>query len=81
MQLLFYATPIFYPLESLPDSMQKIIVLNPLTSIIQASREALIYGKIDYVFEIGIILAVSIGLILVGSIFFRKNIKKISELF
>lgn len=81
MQLMFYATPIFYPLESLPESMKKIIVLNPLTSIIQASRQALIYGKIDYVFEIGMILAISVVLLLIGSVFFKKNIKKISELF
>ncbi len=81
MQLLFYATPIFYPLDSLPETMQKIVKLNPLTILIQAAREALIYGKIEYIVEIGVLFLISILIMFFGSIYFRRNVKKIAESF
>jgi ABC-type polysaccharide/polyol phosphate export permease len=81
MQLLFYATPIFYPLDSLPEIAQKVIKLNPLTILIQSAREALIYGKVESMEEIGIILAVALILLFAGSIYFRKNVKRIAEKF
>jgi ABC-2 type transport system permease protein len=36
---LFYATPVLYPLERAPDSLRTIILLNPITSLLQLSRE------------------------------------------
>ena len=41
-QILFYATPIVYPLVMVPNRFAKIIVLSPLTQIIQDSRTVLI---------------------------------------
>ncbi|MBN2016425.1 ABC transporter permease [Candidatus Dojkabacteria bacterium] len=81
MQLLFYATPIFYPIESLPEYIQKIVKLNPLTVLIQAAREALIYGNIKYLNEVGLLLFVSILLFFLGSLYFKNNVKRIAEKF
>jgi ABC-2 type transport system permease protein len=41
-QVLFYATPIVYPMTLVPDRYAKIMVLSPLTQIIQDARSALI---------------------------------------
>jgi len=41
-QVMFYATPIIYPLAIVPSKFQKLIVLNPITQIIQDSRWLLI---------------------------------------
>jgi ABC-type polysaccharide/polyol phosphate export permease len=45
LTILFYATPIFYPLEILSPSVRSIIEINPLTPIIIFSRDLLIYNK------------------------------------
>jgi ABC-2 type transport system permease protein len=48
LQMLFYASPIFYPIErvlddpKLPDWVAKVMLSNPLAAILQQSRHALI---------------------------------------
>lgn len=42
---LFYLVPIFYPFSILPEHLQRIFWLNPLSQIIVFSRDLLIYGK------------------------------------
>ncbi len=39
---LFYATPVLYPLERAPDSLRSVIVLNPITPLLELSREWMI---------------------------------------
>ncbi len=39
MQVLFYSTPIVYPLEIVPESAQRILELNPLTSFVYSMRQ------------------------------------------
>jgi ABC-2 type transport system permease protein len=36
--ILFYATPVLYPLGAVPDAMQDLLALNPLTPIFEAMR-------------------------------------------
>ncbi|MBE0681170.1 MAG: ABC transporter permease [Anaerolineales bacterium] len=38
VQLLMYATPIIYPLSSIPEKYQLLIVANPMTSIVEGFR-------------------------------------------
>lgn len=40
MQVLFYGTPIVYPLEIVPDRVQGLLKLNPITSYVTAMRDA-----------------------------------------
>jgi lipopolysaccharide transport system permease protein len=40
VQLLMYATPVIYPISSIPARFQWIILANPMTSIIEAFRYA-----------------------------------------
>lgn len=41
IQLLMYASPVLYPISQLPDSVQKIVLLNPIASIVEAFRYCL----------------------------------------
>jgi len=43
--VLLFLAPVFYPVTALPENMRKWIYLNPLTFIIEQSREVLIWGK------------------------------------
>jgi lipopolysaccharide transport system permease protein len=38
LNLLFYLTPIFYPLSKVPDKWRWVLLINPLTSLIEAWR-------------------------------------------
>lgn len=84
LQLFFWATPIYYKLEMLPENMQKIILLNPLTTILIAVRKGLITGN-----EVGIqdfinlapIALICVVILLAGILFFRNKVIKIAEFF
>lgn len=39
-----YLTPLFYPIEVLPDAVRTIVTLNPLTNIVECVRVATLYG-------------------------------------
>ena len=36
--LLFYATPVLYPIEAVPETMRDVLVLNPLTPLFELAR-------------------------------------------
>ncbi|MDY2629035.1 MAG: ABC transporter permease [Lachnospiraceae bacterium] len=38
MQLLMYASPVLYPISQLPDFLQKLVLLNPMASVVEAFR-------------------------------------------
>lgn len=80
-QLLFYATPVFYPLSVLPQSLQTILSYNPLYIIIQASRNALLLGQVTFLNEILLIFLVSMLIASLGYIYFKSKIRKIAEYF
>jgi ABC-type polysaccharide/polyol phosphate export permease len=44
-QLLFYVTPIIYPIKTIPEHLQFIFVLNPLAAIVQAFRDIIVYSR------------------------------------
>jgi len=70
IQLLMYATPVIYPLETAKGKLRAILELNPLTSIVECFR-SLILGQGVYDF----------GGILYSSIFAIKARKPVPYLF
>jgi ABC-2 type transport system permease protein len=40
--LLFYATPVLYPLEAVPDTLRQVLLVNPLTPIFELARVSVI---------------------------------------
>lgn len=45
LQLLFFATPIIYPLSAAPEAFQWLLRLNPLTTVLEESRRTLLMGQ------------------------------------
>lgn len=72
VQLLMYATPVIYPVSSIPARFQWLILANPMTSIIEAFRYAFLgagdanIGHLFYSF--GLMLVV----VIIGSIIFNR---------
>ena len=43
--MLMFLAPIFYPKELIPEQYRDLLYLNPLTTIVEASRDVLIWGR------------------------------------
>lgn len=72
VQLLMYATPVIYPVSSIPQRFQWIIQANPMTPIVEAFRFAFLgAGTVDVyhlLYSFGFMLVV----VFVGSIIFNR---------
>ncbi len=44
--VLMFMSPIFYPASSLPENYQHLLYLNPLTPVIEMTRDVLFWGKL-----------------------------------
>ena len=72
VQLLMYATPIIYPLSSIPDKYKIIIMINPMTSIIETFKYALL-GRGTFSWEmLGYSGIFSIAILIIGLLLFNK---------
>jgi lipopolysaccharide transport system permease protein len=84
LQLFFWLTPVYYQLEMLPKNLQRIVMLNPLTTILTLARKGLITGDqvvmTDFL-DMTKIFLVCLLVLIVGIIFFRKRVVKIAEYF
>jgi len=45
LQFWFWFTPIVYPMSALPKSIQSLILLNPMVSVVTAYQSILVYGQ------------------------------------
>ena len=46
LQVWFYATPVVYPIDMVPRSLKKLLLLNPYLGFVQGYREAIFSGQI-----------------------------------
>lgn len=81
LQLLFYASAVFFPITAVPQKYQFIVKYNPIAIFIQAVRDALILGQINRWKIVLTSLILSIILVLIGRLYFNKKIVKIAEHF
>ena len=75
----FYGTPIVYKLEQLPQQLQIIMQLNPMTHLINAYRDIFYYHQMPNMKVLGILLALSLILAVVGYFIFKKLQKGFAE--
>lgn len=71
IQLWMYATPVIYPVSIIPEKWKWVLSLNPMTGVIDGCRSALLGRPFDW-FNIGVSAGISISLLLIGLIYFRK---------
>jgi lipopolysaccharide transport system permease protein/teichoic acid transport system permease protein len=70
----FWATPIVWPLEIMPDSYRSLLKLNPLLYIVEGYRNSLLYQiPLWNDCYVGLYYwMVSLGLLILGGVVFRK---------
>lgn len=73
LRILLYLTAIFYPVSSLPESLQSLIGWNPVYMSIYIARECMVYGRAPYYTAwIKLALAALISCV-VGWLVFKKK--------
>ncbi|WP_416413188.1 ABC transporter permease [Pantoea sp. App145] len=77
--ILMFLSPIFYPVSALPKEFQAVIMLNPLTFIIEQARNVLIWGKIPDFQGLAIYSIGAIFLMWICFIWFQKTRKGFAD--
>ena len=73
LQVLYFITPIFYSMEMVPEQLRPVLLLNPLTSIVQSARQVLILGQWPEWHALGIITLLSVVVFQLGFFWFMKT--------
>lgn len=72
LQAGFWATPIVYALSIVPEKYHTILFLNPMTGIIQYSRQSLVYGELPSLQGIAYLIGVTLIIFILGYFSFTK---------
>lgn len=75
MTILLFASPVFYPVTALPESLRPWLMLNPLTFIIEQARAVLIFGQLPYLPGLLLYTVVSLIFAWAGYAWFQKTRK------
>lgn len=79
LQLLFYATPIVYSIETIPENFRWILNFNPMTYIIDGYRAIFYERTMPDLSILGIIIGIGFTITVIGYILFNKLQKKFAE--
>ncbi|MFA5983892.1 MAG: ABC transporter permease [Methylococcaceae bacterium] len=77
--VLMFMSPIFYPVSALPERYQHLLLLNPLTLVIEQARDVLIWGKWPQWQYYFIYFAVSSLVAWLGFAWFQKTRKGFAD--
>lgn len=73
MQMLFYASPVVYPVETIPERWRFIIELNPMTHFLTVFRGLMINNQIPSFSEIAIICTLALCAVILGLLTYRNT--------
>lgn len=76
---LMFLSPIFYPVSALPEEYQPILLLNPLTPVIESARDVLVWGKSPDWLLLAIYFVVSGLIAWLGFAWFQKTRKGFAD--
>ncbi|MGR6737791.1 ABC transporter permease [Pseudomonas chlororaphis] len=73
LQILFWFTPIVYPISIIPAELKELVELNPLYSIVTGFHEVLVFHRSPVIEQATFLLFLySLGLMLLGLFIFRR---------
>ena len=79
LQLFFYATPIVYSIDAIPENFTWIFKFNPMTYIIEGYRDIFYYQTMPNFKALGIVFLVSCLILFIGYKIFKKLEKGFAE--
>jgi ABC-type polysaccharide/polyol phosphate export permease len=79
VNILFFCSPIIYPLSIVPGELVPYYLVNPMTKIIIVFRDIMVAGKTPPLFDLAIIAGFAAGFLLIGSYAFGKLQRRFAE--
>lgn len=79
LQILFFMTPIFYPVSAIPERFRWPIRLNPLTLLIEEARKIFLYGELPDWRFLGAAFLISLLVLHFGFLWFNKTKKGFAD--
>ena len=79
VQLLMYATPVIYPLSSIPEKYKWLILANPMSSIVETFRYAFLGSGSFHWDYLGYSALFTVVILLAGTIIFNKVEKSFTD--
>jgi len=80
LQVLFFLSPIIYPLEIVPARFQFLIALNPLTPIIQAWHDIVVYARAPRWETLVVPAALAAAVLVFGYRIFKRNEDRFADM-
>lgn len=77
--VLLFLSPTFYPITAVPESIRPLILANPLTFIIEQTREVLIWGRKPDWLGLAFYYSISILVAWLGYAWFQKSRKSFAD--
>jgi len=77
--VLMFLSPIFYPAATLPEAYRHLLYLNPLTPVIEQTRDVLYFGKTPDFLLLGIYWLVTATIAWLGFAWFQKTRKGFAD--
>lgn len=79
LQVLFFMTPIFYPIQAVPEQFRWPLQMNPLTILIEEARKVFLYGQCPNWKFLGIAFLVALIVLQLGFVWFYKTKKGFAD--
>ena len=79
LRALFYLSPVVYPASMVPDEFRGVFDLNPMSILIEAYRDIILYGRQPDLFQLLALTAVTLVLVVTGLWIFRRMQTKFAE--
>jgi len=77
--VLMFLSPVFYPLDAVPERFRPFILLNPLTFIIEQSRAVLVWGNLPDWKGLLMYCIASLIIAFIGYVWFQKTRKGFAD--
>lgn len=77
--VLMFMSPIFYPVSALPENYRHLLYLNPLTTVIEMTRDVLYWGKMPDFPLLGIYWLLTAFIAWLGFAWFQKTRKGFAD--
>ena len=79
IQLLMFATPVIYPMSSIPEKYQWIILANPMSAIVETFRYAFLGSGTFNWLHLGYSAAFTLVILVIGTIIFNRVEKSFTD--
>jgi lipopolysaccharide transport system permease protein len=76
---LLFVSPIFYPLDAVPETLRRYLWLNPVSPVVENARRVLVFGQSPDLTLLGVSAALGVAVCVAGYMWFVKTRKGFAD--